>query len=199
MDAGWQGPDPRTDLRGGGAAAIAHVLHLHRVHPPLFARLRSKARPCAYLASDEYPFAAAGVGVSFAIATAAGLHAAHADAPTPAPAEGAPRDAAARGYAALLETVHATDAAAVVAAHGGRLPPPYDGGRACDAAALALAGSVYAAAFEALDDAWAGRRGGYMRFGGMAADLRAALAGALADRPPSVEALTAGVRRRVGV
>ena len=206
-DAGWQGPDPATDLRGAGAAALAHLLHLSRAkeHAPLFTRLRHKRRP--YVASDEYPFAAAGVNVSYMLASVACLHDPRGGA-SPVAASGAPRSAPARGYAALLAAAVTDDAALAAAAaahapHAG-LPAPYRStaeahGHRAAVAALAVAGDVYACVFETLDDVWCARRASYMAFGGVSADVEAALRGTLAERPASVGELRARLRARLDV
>lgn len=192
-EAGWQGPDPRTDLRGAGVGALAHLVWLSRADARLFRRLATKrGRNPPHVAVNEYPFCAAGANVTLWIAAAAGLHSGGGA----APAAGPPRGAPARGFAALL-AAHEIEASTSItlAPYGGG----EGGGNDCHgAAALAVVGALYAATFEALDDVWAARRLDYMQFPSAAADVQAALAGALAARPPSVEAAAADLRRRVG-
>lgn len=129
-EVGWQGDDPRTDLRGGGRGALTAALHMSRHRPSLWRRLRDKkgrgeARDWVSPGGLEYPFGAAGVNVAFLVAQVAGLHAhdaasgaaataaaaaAASGAPRaaaggsggPLPARGPPRTAAAKGFAALL-------------------------------------------------------------------------------------------------
>ena len=85
-EAGWQGDDPRTDLRGGGRGALTAALHMRRERPLLWARLREKKRggegserrgerePWVAPEGLEYPFGAAGVNVAFMVSQVAGLH-----------------------------------------------------------------------------------------------------------------------------
>ena len=204
---GGRAPTRPPICRGAGAAALAHLLHLSRAkqHAPLFTRLRHKRRP--YVASDEYPFAAAGVNVSYMLATVACLHDPRGGV-SPVAATGAPRSAPARGYAALLAAAVTDDAAlaaaaAAHAAHAG-LPAPYRSvadthGQRAAVAALSVTGDLYATVFETLDDVWCARRASYMAFGGLAADMGAALRGALAERPASVGVVREGLRARLGL
>ena len=87
---GWQGEDPRTDLRGAGRGALTAALHMSREQPLLWARLRDKrgrressngtgsasSSSSSWVAPEglEYPFGAAGVNVAFMVAQVAGLH-----------------------------------------------------------------------------------------------------------------------------
>lgn len=104
-EAGWQGDDPRTDLRGGGRGALTAALHMRKRQPLLWARLRDKKRDGAAGGEDEtpwlapegleYPFGAAGVNVAFMVSQVAGLHS-H-DASSGAAANAATNAAAAAG------------------------------------------------------------------------------------------------------
>ena len=86
-EVGWQGEDPRTDLRGGGRGALTAALHMNKETPLLWARLRGKRRRDNsggggsssnpwWVAPEglEYPFGAAGVNVAFMVGQVAGLH-----------------------------------------------------------------------------------------------------------------------------
>jgi hypothetical protein len=77
-EVGWQGEDPRTDLRGGGRGALTAALHMKTQDPRLWDRLlEKKGRGSSdWLAPEglEYPFGAAGVNVAFMVSQVAGLH-----------------------------------------------------------------------------------------------------------------------------
>ena len=140
-EAGWQGDDPRTDLRGGGRGALTAALHMRRERPLLWARLRDKRRggggageegaegrgPWVAPEGLEYPFGAAGVNVAFMVSQVAGLHshgagpgAAAAAASSASEASPAPSSSAGAGAAAAA-------AGSAAAGGGGRGPAPSEG------------------------------------------------------------------------
>lgn len=176
-EAGWQGEDPRTDLRGGGIASVRAALHMAASRPDAWARLRHKRR--SYVAELEYPFGAAGVAVAVLTAQAAGLLGGRGAVALPPP-QGPPATPGGRGFLALLGALLEEGDGA-------------DDGDDDDAVAFALWADLYVAAYQRLDDDWAAGRASYMQFPALAAGVRAALEGVLAGRPGSVVAVRAGL------
>jgi hypothetical protein len=170
-EAGWQGDDPRTDLRGGGVAAVRAALHLARTRPGLWARLRHKDRggPGAYVADLEYPFGAAGVAVAVLTAQACGLLGGRGAVALPPP-PGPPKSPGGRGFLRLL------DGELSVAAGED------DGGGDDEALAFALWADLAAAAYERLDADWEAGRASYMQFPSLAEGVREDLERALGRR-----------------
>jgi hypothetical protein len=180
-EAGWQGDDPRTDLRGGGLAAVRAALTMASTEPGLWARLRHKDRgPGGYVADLEYPFGAGGVAVTVLAAQAAGLLGGTGAVALPAP-PGPPASPGGRGFVALLDAV---------------LVEGEDDDEHGDAeAAWAVWAGVYCAAYERLDDAWVFASATYMSFPALAAGVREQVEAVLAGGVTSV----GQVRARLGL
>jgi hypothetical protein len=184
-DAGWQGDDPRTDLRGGGLGAVRAALHLARARPALWARLRHKDRgPAAYVADLEYPFGAAGVAVAVLTAQAAGLVGGRGAVALPPP-PGPPTSPAGVGFLRLLDATFVS----VEAAAGGGSVVGVSASAATvvvdtddEGAAFAVWADLAAAAYERLDRDWEAARAEYMAFPALAAGVREALEGVLGGR-----------------
>lgn len=60
---GWQGEDPGTDIRGGGALALELLVHFAETRTSTFLELMGKERGAR--SEWEYPFAAAGVNIAY--------------------------------------------------------------------------------------------------------------------------------------
>ena len=64
-DMGWQGVDPATDFRSGGALSLQNLVWFAKHRPATYERLLRKKTGAR--SEWEYPFAAAGVNVTFAL------------------------------------------------------------------------------------------------------------------------------------
>ena len=170
-EAGWQGDDPRTDLRGGGRGALTAALHMRRERPLLWARLRDKRRggggageegaegrgPWVAPEGLEYPFGAAGVNVAFMVSQVAGLHShgagpGAAAAAAPSASEASPAPSSSAGAAAAA-------AGSAAAGGGGRGPAPSEGPPRT-AAARGFAALLLAASAPPPAEGGGGGRGG---------------------------------------
>jgi hypothetical protein len=57
-DAGFQGPDPAKDFRGGGIYSLLNLLYMAEHYPQVFHQLMHKTE--GVRADFEYPFSVAG-------------------------------------------------------------------------------------------------------------------------------------------
>jgi hypothetical protein len=165
---GWQGLDPATDFRGAGRFGLENLLVLGRSRPRLFDALLHKRRGTR--SAWEYPFAVAGLNLTFALGDVLGV----VGGARVAGGGNAPRTAAARAFAAMVER----EQQAAAGADGSASAPSASASAA--ASAERAFSHAYAAAFALLDAVWLERKAGYMEFGAVMADTKARLATAVA-------------------
>jgi len=159
-DMGWQGSDPRTDIRGSGLVGVQLLVYMAQNHPPVFKDLMHKRQGTR--AEWEYPFAAGGTNLTFALAEVLGMAPRGlrtASSLSPVELEGLARAAPCKGFLALMSQENEAF------------------------------GELYVASFRYFDRTWLQRKASYMQFNEVMTVVKQDLKRALATNPSSVSEL----------